>query len=67
MGGDAIFRDATNNMVKTSTGKKIVIQGLHDFIVIENKAVILICPKQQEQDIKQITTDVKNNFGTDFT
>ncbi len=67
IGGDAIFRDATNNMVKTSTGKKIVIQGLHDFIVIENKAVILICPKQQEQDIKQITTDVKNNFGTDFT
>jgi mannose-1-phosphate guanylyltransferase len=54
-------------MVKTSTHKKVVIQGLNDYIVIENEDVILIFPKQQEQDIKQITIDVKNSFGPDYT
>lgn len=67
IGGQTIFRNAANNMVKTTTHKKVVIQGLNDFIVIENEDVILICPKQQEQDIKQITMDVKNSFGADFT
>lgn len=66
IGGDAIFRDAANNMVKTSSNKKIVVQGLSDYIIIENEDVLLICPKHQEQDIKQITNEVKNCFGTDF-
>ncbi len=67
IGGDAIFRNATNNMVRTTSNKKIVIQGLHDFIVIENEDVILICPKQQEQDIKQISVEVYKIFGHDYT
>ncbi|MDO9260672.1 MAG: mannose-1-phosphate guanylyltransferase [Flavobacteriaceae bacterium] len=67
IGGEVIFRNASNNMVKTTSHKKVVIQGLNDYIVIENEDVILICPKQQEQDIKQITAEVKNNFGIDFT
>ncbi|MDP3353902.1 MAG: mannose-1-phosphate guanylyltransferase [Flavobacteriaceae bacterium] len=67
IGGEVIFRNSTNNMVKTSTHKKVVIQGLNNYIVIENEDVILICPKQQEQDIKQITIDVKNSFGPDYT
>ena len=66
IGGEVIFRNASNNMVKTTSHKKVVIQGLNDYIVIENEDVILICPKQQEQDIKQITLDVKKEFGTDF-
>ncbi|MDP2088863.1 MAG: mannose-1-phosphate guanylyltransferase [Flavobacteriaceae bacterium] len=67
IGGEAIFRNASDNMVKTTSHKKVVIQGLNDYIVIENEDVILICPKQQEQDIKQIAIDVKNNFGIDYS
>jgi mannose-1-phosphate guanylyltransferase len=53
-------------MIKTAKHKKVVIQGLNDYIVIENDDVILICPKHQEQDIKQITSEVKNSFGPDY-
>ena len=66
LGGEVIFREAENNMVKTQNKKRVVIQGLNDYIVVENEDIILICPKQDEQDIKQITTSVKNKFGKEF-
>ncbi|GGK56962.1 MULTISPECIES: mannose-1-phosphate guanylyltransferase [Flavobacteriaceae] len=66
IGGAVIFRDAKGNMVKTQSGKKVVIQGLNDFIVVEKKDVLLICPKAKEQEIKEITAEVKSTFGDKF-
>ena len=51
----------------TQPGKKVVIQGLENFIVVENEDVLLICPKNAEQDIKEISLDVKNIFGKEYT
>ena len=66
VGAEIIFRDANRNMVKTQSGKRVVVQGLHDFIVVEEDNVLLICPKSAEQDIKEITSEVKNTFGEDY-
>ncbi|HHC79464.1 MAG TPA: mannose-1-phosphate guanylyltransferase [Flavobacteriia bacterium] len=61
-----IFKDASGNMVRTSKNKHVVIQGLDDFIVVEKEGVLLICPKKSEQEIKQIVSQVKEQFGDDF-
>ena len=66
VGGFVIYRDASNNIVRTQSGKRVVIQGLKDFIVVEKDDVLLICPKSEEQEIKQITAAVKTEFGDDF-
>lgn len=66
VGGKTIFRNAANNMVRTQSGKRVVIQGLNDYIVIEKNDVLLICPKSDEQNIKQITAQVKKDFGDTF-
>ncbi len=66
IGGEIIYRDANNNMITTQSSKKVVIQGLKDFIVVEKEDVLLICPKSSEQEIKEITKDVKNKFGDTF-
>ncbi len=66
VGPQAIFRDAKGNMIRTQSGKKVVVQGLHNFIVVEKEDVLLICPKEDEQDIKQIVTNVKDSFGDEF-
>ncbi|MCF6351045.1 MAG: mannose-1-phosphate guanylyltransferase [Flavobacteriaceae bacterium] len=62
-----LFRNASNNMVRTSKGKYVVIQGLNNFIVVEKDDVLLICPKNEEQDIKQIVTEVKEKFKKKLT
>jgi mannose-1-phosphate guanylyltransferase len=61
-----IFRNASNNMVRTVKNKHVIIQGLNDFIVIEKDDVLLICPKKSEQEIKQIVAEVKEQFGDDL-
>ncbi|MBA6156452.1 mannose-1-phosphate guanylyltransferase [Tenacibaculum sp. S7007] len=62
VGAKTIFRDASGNMVRTQNGKKVIIQGLNDFIVVEKDDVILICPRKDEQDIKQISAVAKEKF-----
>ncbi|MGB1043243.1 MAG: mannose-1-phosphate guanylyltransferase [Tenacibaculum sp.] len=62
VGAETIFRDANGNMVRTESGKKVIIQGLNDFIVVEKDDVILICPRKDEQDIKQISAAAKDKF-----
>ncbi len=66
VGPETIFRDAHRNMIRTQTGKKVVIQGLQDFIVVEKEDVLLICPQKDQQDIKKIVSDVKDTFGNDY-
>lgn len=66
VGSENIFRDAGGNMIRTQSGKRVVIQGLSDYIVVEKDDVLLICPRKDEQDIKQIVSEVKTTFGEDF-
>ena len=46
------IEDSTNNMIKLSPKKKILIKGLHDFIVIDEDDILMIYPKNKEQEIK---------------
>ena len=64
--GKAIFRNATGNMVSTQSKKHVVIQGLDDYIVVEKDDVLLIVPKKEDQNIKQLVADVKSTFGDEL-
>lgn len=57
----AAFYESSNNLVHVSTAKKVIIQGLNDFIVVEANDTILICSKQEEQRIKQFLQDSEKN------
>ena len=53
--------DCTTNMVSSSDKKLVVIQGLNDYIVVDTDDVLLICKKEDEQQIKQLVNDLKIN------
>src|SRR5690606_35120191 len=61
-----LIENAANNMIRTSGKKLVVIDGLDDYIVIEKKKVLLIYPKQKEQNIKEVLQKVKQKFGEDL-
>ena len=52
--------NATGNMVRSTKNKKVYIEGLTDYIVVEHQDVLLILPKNKEQDIKKITAMLKD-------
>jgi mannose-1-phosphate guanylyltransferase len=37
-----------------------MIDGLHDFIVVDTEKVLLICPREHDQLIKDYVLDLKN-------
>ena len=57
-----LFYEAEGNIVTLESGKLAVIEGLKDYIVAENEGVLLICRKQNEQQIRQMVNDVQVNF-----
>lgn len=44
-----------NCIVRVPENKKVVIKGLENFVVIDENGVLLIYPKSDEQEIKQIS------------
>ncbi|CEN37440.1 mannose-1-phosphate guanylyltransferase [Capnocytophaga cynodegmi] len=58
-----LLRNSNNNIIRSKKGKIVVIEGLNDYIVVDKEEVLLICPRQNEQDIKEIANEVKNKFG----
>jgi mannose-1-phosphate guanylyltransferase len=49
-----VLHNASNNIVSTGDGKLVIIDGLNDYIVVDKDNVLLIYPKNKEQDIKGI-------------
>lgn len=61
-----IMHDSSNCIVNVPSDKLVVLQGLQDYIVVESNNTLLVCPRNQEQNVKQLVADVKKRFGTRF-
>ena len=58
-----ISYEANKNMVYTNKQKIVVVDGLENYIIVDDKDVLLIVPKDKEQDIKEIRARVMEKFG----
>lgn len=58
--------DSTDNIFAVSGEKLIVVDGLKGYIVADAGDVLLICPKSEEQRIKQMVNDAKQAFGNKY-
>lgn len=62
-----IAQDASGNMIRSSKGKIMVVDGLKDYIIVDKEEILLIYPKSKEQDIKQVLNKVKDAFGEQYS
>lgn len=46
--------------------KLVILQGLEDHIVVESDGILLICKREDEQDIKQYVNEVKLKLGNTY-
>lgn len=54
-----LLENASNNIIRSDAKKTVVIDGLHDYIIVDNQDVLLIYPKSKEQDIKQVVAKLQ--------
>lgn len=61
-----VAEEAENNIVSTTGKKVVVLKGISDYIIVEDKDVLMIVPKSEEQEIKNIREKVMKDFGEDL-
>ena len=66
VGKNVLTYDTKNCVINVNGDKLVVLQGLDDYIVVDDDNVLLICKKQDEQNIRHFVTDVKTEKGDLF-
>jgi mannose-1-phosphate guanylyltransferase len=58
--------ESSGNIVNVQDDRLVVLQGLKDYIVVQNDNVILVCRREDEQKIKQFVNEIKSELGEDM-
>ena len=66
IGDNVMLYNSSGNIVTVPKDKLVVLQGLDGYIVVESNNTLLICKKDDEQQIKQFVADVKREKGEGF-
>lgn len=65
-GKHVFMYESDGTIVNVQDDKLVVLQGLKDYIVVQNDNVILICRREDEQKIKQFVNEIKSEIGDDM-
>ena len=58
--------DTRGTIVRIPKGKVAVVEGLEDYLVVDEDNALLICRRESEQNIRNYVEDVKYRFGEEF-
>ena len=53
-----VLSNAANNIISTSVEKLVIVDGISDFIIVDKDNILLIYPKNKEQEIKGIVQNL---------
>ncbi len=59
-GCNAILRDTKGCIIKTDSYKNVVIDGLEDYIIVDSKDGLLVCPFDNEQKIRTYISEIND-------
>lgn len=65
-GKDVMVYNSKNCIVNMPEDKLVVLQGLEGYIVVESEGTLLVCKREDEQQIRQFVNDVRMNKGESF-
>ena len=63
---DAILYNSHDNLISLPEGKLAVLQNMDGYIIAESGNVLMICKKEDEQDIRQFVIDTQLKKGDEY-
>jgi mannose-1-phosphate guanylyltransferase len=66
LNGEFFSYNNSGNIVNIAPGKIAVVQGLKDYIIVNEDDILLIVSKDQEQNIKYFLEDVRKKTGDKY-
>ncbi len=52
LGGSLSSKNAVNNLIKVPEGKKIILSGINDYLIIDTGKILMIIPQKEAQEVK---------------
>ena len=65
-GTNVVMYDASNCLVEVAGDKLVIISGLEDYIVADSPKGLLICPRDQENEVKNMLLETKRQVGDKY-
>jgi mannose-1-phosphate guanylyltransferase len=68
--GKNVYAYDTQDCMISATGKEgrlVVVKSANNLIIVDTPDVLMICDKNQEQEVKQIVNDIKLKFDEKYT
>jgi len=65
-GKHVFLYESYGNIVNIQGDKLVVLQGLTDYILVQNEDIILVCRREDEQKIKQFVNDIRTEIGDEM-
>ncbi len=65
-GDNIALYNTSNSIIYAPDDKLVVVQGLNNYIVVDTPDALLICNKDEEQNVKFIVNDIKSKSGNRF-
>ena len=59
-GGDVKIYNSKDNIIMLDDNRECIINGLDGFIIVESGNSLLVCKKEDEQQIKKFVKDLKS-------
>jgi mannose-1-phosphate guanylyltransferase len=60
-GSNVRIYNASNNLIAVPENKLVIVEGLDDFIIVDTNETLMILKKNNEQEVKTFTTDLKRD------
>jgi mannose-1-phosphate guanylyltransferase len=65
-GKNVMLYETKDSIIHVPKDKLVVLQGLEDYIIVENENILLVCRKSDEQKIRQFVNDVLLDKGEQY-
>lgn len=65
-GNSVLLYDTKNCIINMPKDKVVVLQGLDNYIVVEDNDCLLVCRKEEEQQIRTFVNEIKNLKGEKY-
>lgn len=65
-GKNVMLYNSTDCVVNMPADKLVILQGLNGYIIVDSGNTLLVCKKEDEQQIRQFVNDVRMNKGEEF-
>lgn len=62
----SLLYDCKDCLIKLPNGHVAVVEGLEDYIVVEEGNVLVICRKSEQKNIRKFVNDAQLNLGEEF-